>query len=62
MHLNAVNHYKSKQKNDKVVKHMKAFRKLLDYQKDNGLISENVYNPLMENVDDIIESWKDDEK
>lgn len=58
VHLTAVSRYEEKQLADKVVKHMKSFKLLLDHQKDKELISEKAYNTLMTNSDDLIKKWQ----
>lgn len=55
MHLTAVSHYEGNKLNKKVVKHMKGFKKLLDNQKEDKLISNYAYNTLMEHSNALIE-------
>lgn len=59
MHLNAVDHYEQQGESGKVVKHMNSFKKLLDHQKDNDFISENVYDNLIESTNNLIKRWDD---
>ncbi|WP_088052433.1 FIMAH domain-containing protein [Virgibacillus dakarensis] len=58
LHLSAVSHYESKQLADKVVKHLKSFKPLLEYGLKNALISKDAYNTLMMNTDALIEKWE----
>lgn len=46
LHLNAVEHFQKQGKTDKVIKHMQGFKRLLDYQKNNGVISEIPFDVL----------------
>lgn len=55
LHLTSVHHYEKKDANDKVIKHMKSFKKLLEYQKNEDLISESVYDNLNINADIMID-------
>ncbi|MFJ7936681.1 FIMAH domain-containing protein [Sporosarcina sp. NPDC096371] len=57
-HLTAVAQYEKQEAGDKVVKHMKGFKVLLDYQKESGLISEKAYNALIAGADVLIKNWK----
>lgn len=45
-------------KEDKVVKHMKSFKKLLDHNKENKVISKKAHNALMEDTEALIQQWK----
>src|SRR5699024_11928141 len=58
LHLTAVSHYEESGKGAKVVKHMEGFKLLLDHQEEKELISEEAYNKLKENTDDLIKKWK----
>lgn len=58
LHLTAVNHYENQEEADKIVKHMGGFRTLLNYQKDNGLISDAAYLMLMIQANAVIEKWE----
>src|SRR5699024_1552272 len=52
-HLTAVKHYEEQEKVDKVVKHLEeGFKDLLNYQKDNELISKKAYQTLMSQTDE----------
>lgn len=58
LHLTAVSHFEKQDNADKVVKHMKGFKNLLDNQKDNGVISELAYDTLMSQANNLIEKWE----
>ena len=57
-HLTAVDRYEEKELAEKVVKHMKNFKMLLEYQKENDLISEEAYNVLQFDADSLITKWQ----
>ncbi|MFJ7936071.1 glycoside hydrolase domain-containing protein [Sporosarcina sp. NPDC096371] len=57
-HLTAVAQYEKQGAADKVVKHMKSFKVLLDYQKERQSISDKAYNALQENADVMIKNWE----
>ena len=57
VHLISVDRFENQGETDKVVKHMKNFNLLLDYQKDNELISENAYSILKNNADVLIKKF-----
>lgn len=59
-HLAAVNLFENQEAADKVVKHMQSFKLLLDYQKENALISEDAYDILQNGSNTIIEKWEGD--
>lgn len=44
LHVKAVEHFADQGKMDKVTKHMTSFKRLLDYQKNNEIISEKAFN------------------
>ena len=54
IHLTAVHQYEKQEKVEKVIKHMESFKLLLEYQKENELISEKAYNILKSNADFLI--------
>lgn len=58
IHLTAVNHYEDKGSAEKVVTHMKGFKRLLDHQKANGLISEDAYQTVNADADYLINKWQ----
>ncbi|MFJ7936075.1 discoidin domain-containing protein [Sporosarcina sp. NPDC096371] len=57
-HLTAVAQYEKQATAEKVVKHMKSFIVLLDYQKENDLISDKAYNALKADTNDLIKKWQ----
>ncbi|MTW87675.1 hypothetical protein F3157_18835 [Virgibacillus dakarensis] len=57
-HLTAVGRYEKQEAADKVVKHMKNFKLLLDHQKENELISEKAYNALKSDAEKLIQKWQ----
>lgn len=58
IHLTAINLYEESESAEKVVKHMKGFKLLLDHQKKNELISEKVYDVLKADADYVIQKWQ----
>lgn len=58
VHLTAVAQYEKQQTADKLVKHMKSFKVLVNYQKDQGLISDKAFDALIAGADRLIEEWK----
>jgi 3',5'-cyclic AMP phosphodiesterase CpdA len=56
-HLTSVGHYEETGSMDKAVKHMNGFKKLLEQQEENELISENAHDSLHAGADDLIEQW-----
>ncbi len=58
MHLTAVAQYEEKGQADKVRKHMKGFKLLLDQQKDSQRIVEEAYSYLMKQANDMIKQWQ----
>lgn len=58
MHLTAIRHYEKKDSGDKVVKHMESFKLLVQYQKENGLISEQAHEELQRMADTLIGQWQ----
>ncbi|GIN74460.1 hypothetical protein J14TS2_49350 [Bacillus sp. J14TS2] len=56
-HLTAVAHFEKTNKADKVVKHMKGFKGLLDQQKNDKLISSKAYSVLSKETDAMVEDW-----
>ncbi|WP_239544348.1 glycoside hydrolase family 2 TIM barrel-domain containing protein [Virgibacillus halotolerans] len=57
VHLTAVSHYEEKGQAEKVVKHMRSFKVLLDDQKEDKSITEEAYQDLVINTDNLIEKW-----
>ena len=58
VHLTAVAQYEKKEVSEKVVKHMESFKVLLDYQKENKLISEKAYKSLMAETNSLVKKWQ----
>lgn len=58
IHLAAVEQFEKKKVAEKVVKHLKGFKVLLDHQKENDLISKKAYDALKADADDLIKKWK----
>lgn len=58
LHLTAVGRYEEQQADRKIVKHMEDFKLLLDFQKENGLISQKVYEVLKTDADALILKWQ----
>lgn len=58
LHLTAVGYFEKQGDAEKVVKHTKGFKKLLEYQKSIELISNSVYNTLEVNANKLIDKWK----
>lgn len=58
VHLTAVDHFETEESAEKVVKHVEGFKRLLDHQRENALISERAYNILKDNADDLIQKWQ----
>ena len=57
MHLTAVDRFEKQEKEDKVLKHMRSFKLLLDHQLESDLISEKAYNNLDAYANYLIEKW-----
>lgn len=58
VHLIAVSHLENRGSAEKIVKHMKGFKLLLDHQKENGLISDDIYRILKADADLLITKWQ----
>lgn len=58
LHVKAVGQYEKKEAVDKVIKHMKGFKKLIDAQKENNLISDKAQVKLQQKADAILAQWK----
>ncbi|GAA0591603.1 hypothetical protein GCM10009001_04650 [Virgibacillus siamensis] len=58
MHLTSVEQFVNKKENVKIIKHLKGFKVLLDYQKERKLITDKAYSSLMTGTDDLIEKWQ----
>ena len=55
LHLAAVSRFEAQGATEKVLKHMKSFKLLLDHQKENALMSEKAYRTLIDYSDLLIE-------
>lgn len=55
LHLTSVHHYEKKDADDKVKKHMKNFKKLLEHQRNEDQISKRAYDNLNINADIMID-------
>ncbi|RIU94788.1 glycoside hydrolase family 92 protein [Oceanobacillus picturae] len=58
MHLTAVERFEERGDEDKVVKHMEGFQKLLDQQHKTALISEDAYKLLKGNAAYMLQRWE----
>ncbi|MCJ7843306.1 cadherin-like beta sandwich domain-containing protein [Lederbergia sp. NSJ-179] len=58
LHLTAVQQFEQKQAYDKVIKHMKSFKLLLDHQKEKKEISDTAYDHLYKSANSIISKWQ----
>lgn len=57
-HMAAVELYEKKKLADKIVTHMSGFIRILDHQKETGLITKKGYNILKGEAEDLIEKWE----
>ncbi|WP_396426745.1 FIMAH domain-containing protein [Lederbergia sp. NSJ-179] len=57
-HLTAVGQFEKKGAAEKVVKHLKNFKKLLEHQLENNLISQELYEILKADSDSLIQKWE----
>src|SRR5699024_599973 len=61
-HLCAASHLEKQGEANKLFKHMKSLKKLLNHQKENKLISDKAYDTLMEKTETLIkEAFMDQE-
>lgn len=58
LHLKAVDQYESKEADDKVVKHMKSFKKMIDAQEGDDLISPEARDNLQQKTDALLAQWE----
>ncbi|WP_100012710.1 endonuclease/exonuclease/phosphatase family protein [Lentibacillus sediminis] len=58
IHLASVSHYEDIGSGERVVKHMDGFKRLLDYQRENALLSEQAYETLKIDADYLIGKWR----
>lgn len=57
LHMNAVNHFEKEGKIEKMIKHIGGLKNLLEYQRENELISWLAYNTLRADADSLISEW-----
>ncbi|WP_010531980.1 5'-nucleotidase C-terminal domain-containing protein [Lentibacillus jeotgali] len=57
MHLTAVGHFEEQDLQNKLIKHMESFKVLVNYQKENGLISGKAHEELHTKADKLISQW-----
>ncbi|WP_441360289.1 gamma-glutamyltransferase [Virgibacillus salidurans] len=57
-HLAALEHYENTDNMDKAIEHLDGFKLLVEYQNDNGLISDDAYEELMAAADVLLEEWE----
>ena len=55
LHLTAVARFEEQAAAEKVVKHLRGFKQLLDHQQENALVSESASNVLKTYADELIE-------
>lgn len=58
MHLKTVSHFEGKNLPQKVVKHLNGFQTLINQQKKNQLISDEVYQKLKRDAAYLINKWQ----
>lgn len=58
LHLKAVEQYEKKNASEKVIKQMKNFKKLIDFQKEEQLISNKAKNILQQKADAFLTEWE----
>lgn len=58
LHLKSVGRYEKKDADDKVVKHMEGFKKLIDAQKEDDLISSEAQSRLQQKTDALLTKWE----
>lgn len=59
LHLTAVRHFEQQEAVEKVVKHLENFKELLNYQKEQELISNKAHRLLQATTNDLIEQFAD---
>lgn len=57
LHLTAINHFEDREIADKVVKHTKGLKLLLEHQKASGDMSERAFKILNAEADRVINKW-----
>lgn len=58
VHMTAVRLYEEKELAQKVVKHMESFQLLIEEQKNNGDLSEKVFNALNDDGEELMAKWE----
>ncbi|SDI71597.1 N-acyl-D-amino-acid deacylase family protein [Natribacillus halophilus] len=58
VHLTAVHHYENQDAAEQVIQHMGGFQDLLDHQLDEALISEEAYDILSAQAEDLLDIWE----
>lgn len=58
LHFTAVDRFEKQEQGEKVIKHMEAFKVLLDHQIENELISDKASNALMYYSDQLLNKWQ----
>src|SRR5699024_4092818 len=58
MHLTSLEHFEKVDKTDKVIKHLEGFKKLIDYQEENDLITEEASKSIKSNTNEAIENYR----
>lgn len=58
VHLDAVNRFENTQSAEKVTKHLKGFKQLLDDYKEKEMISDKSYDALKVSSNSLIEKWQ----
>src|SRR5699024_4352412 len=58
LHLMTLDHFEKKKSNEKLLKHLKGLKTLLDHQKENDLISKEVFQILHDDTNYLIEKYQ----
>lgn len=58
MHMDVVKHFEESERYGKAVKHLKNFKKLLEFQENKDLITETTYDTLDVNANKLIDKWE----
>ncbi|WP_160141592.1 alkaline phosphatase [Salicibibacter halophilus] len=58
VHLTAVHHHENQDAAEQVVQHMEGFQDLLDQQHNDALISEEAYEILSGQAEDLLDEWE----
>lgn len=57
-HLTALEHFENQGESEKVIKHVKGLKQLLDHQQKDGGISEQAYNMLQDGANSLLKKWQ----